>query len=74
MWVKNMHQIAQIELRNAKLPYARGLCPLATPARVLCPSSDFCHKPFLLTGYEGLGEGLEDKLKWPIFIMFIGLT
>ena len=29
----------------------------------------FVKKPFLLTGYEGLGEGLEDKLKWPIFIM-----
>ena len=30
-----MHQIAQIEFRNAKFSYARGPCPLATPARGL---------------------------------------
>ena len=37
MLAKNMHQIARIEFRNSKFPYARGLCPLATPARGLCP-------------------------------------
>ena len=45
---KNMHQIAQIELRNAKFSG-----PL--------PSPPFCQTPLLLTGYEGLGEELEDK-------------
>ena len=33
MLAKSMHQIARIEFRNAKFPYARGLCPLATPAK-----------------------------------------
>ena len=37
MLAKSMHQIARIEFRNSKFPYARGLCPLATPARGLCP-------------------------------------
>ena len=32
-----MHQIARIEFRNANFPYARGLCPLATPARGQAP-------------------------------------
>ena len=33
MLAKSMHQIARIEFRNSKFPYARGLCPLATLAR-----------------------------------------
>ena len=33
----SMHQIARIEFRIAKFPYARGLCPLATPARGPAP-------------------------------------
>ena len=37
MLAKSMHQIARIEFRNSKFPYARGLCPLATPAKGLCP-------------------------------------
>ena len=37
MLAKSMHQIARIEFRNSKFPYARGLCHLATPARGLCP-------------------------------------
>ena len=37
MLVMSMHQIARIEFRNAKFPYARGLCPLATPARGPAP-------------------------------------
>ena len=37
MLAKSMHQIARIEFRNSKFPYARGLCPLPTPARGLCP-------------------------------------
>ena len=37
MLAKSMHQIARIEFRNSKFPYARGLCPLVTPARGLCP-------------------------------------
>ena len=37
MLAKSMHQIAWIEFRNSKFPYARGLCPLATPARGVCP-------------------------------------
>ena len=28
MLAKSMHQIARIEFRNSKFPYARGLCPL----------------------------------------------
>ena len=30
MYAKSMHQITRIELRNAKFPYTRGRCPLAT--------------------------------------------
>ena len=37
MLAKSMHQIARIEFRNSKFPYARGLCPLATPARGPAP-------------------------------------
>ena len=37
MLAKSMHQIARIEFRNSKFPYARGLCPLATPARGALP-------------------------------------
>ena len=37
MLANSMHQIARIEFRNSKFPYARGCCPLATPARGLCP-------------------------------------
>ena len=37
MLAKSMHQIVQIEFRNAKFPYARGCCPLATPASGLAP-------------------------------------
>ena len=37
MLVMSMHQIARIEFRNAKFPYARGLCPLVTPARGPAP-------------------------------------
>ena len=36
MLAKSMHQIARIEFRNSKFPYARK-GPLATPARGLCP-------------------------------------
>ena len=31
MLAKSMHQIARIEFRNSKFPYARGLCPLDPP-------------------------------------------
>ena len=37
MLAKSMHQIARIEFRNSKFPYARGLCPLPTPARGPAP-------------------------------------
>ena len=37
MLAKSMHQIARIEFRNSKFPYARGLFPLATPARGPAP-------------------------------------
>ena len=33
MLAKSMHQIARIEFRNAKFPYARGLCPLDPHSR-----------------------------------------
>ena len=50
-----MHQIVQIELRNAKFPYARGLCPLATPPRASAPFSPtfvekrFCYRAMMLS-------------------------
>ena len=47
---KNMHQIAQIELRNAK--FSRSL-----PS----PRPPFCQTPLLSTGYAGLREELDDK-------------
>ena len=37
MLAKSMHQIARIEFRNSKFPYARGLCPLATRQGALPP-------------------------------------
>ena len=51
-----MHQIARIEFRNAKFPYARGLCPLATPARGPTPWT-----PVLVTNFTApRGEAILD--------------
>ena len=56
MLVKSMHQIARIEFRNAKFPYARGLCPLATPARGPTPWT-----PVLVTNFTApRGEAILD--------------
>ena len=56
---KSVHQVAQIEFRNAKFPYARGRCPLATPAKGLCPleppSSVNNLAPFPAAGSAPLG-------------------
>ena len=53
MLAKSMHQIARIEFRNSKFPYARGLCPLATPARELCPLDP----PLLVNNLAPLSSG-----------------
>ena len=66
MLVKSMYQIAQIEFRNAKFAYARGLCPLATPARGPTPWT-----PVFVTNFTApRGEAILDPpvCRWIVHV------
>ena len=58
MLAKGMHQIARIEFRNSKFPYARGLCPL-DPRQGASP----LEPPSLVNNLAPLFERLDPPLK-----------